>query len=151
MPADVFYDSSYQSLYAILIRGNLITQQNPLIYLCTVSGIILVTLGYILYLLKKSLNHFIWATLLLVGLIIYPGMLYHYGVLLLFIIYQFFDEDKPLGFNRYFNVPIVGILYFLSTFSVFSSILFLLFIVILKSLIPMNYTLFNIGKMTLKG
>ena len=135
LPKYVFLESAYQSLYAVLTRSNIITPENPLTYLYIVSTIILLTLSYLFYLAKKGMNDFIWAILLLIGLLIYPGMLYHYGVLLLFIIYQFFDKDSQLGLNRYINICIVGIFYFLSTFSIFSSILFLLVLIVYKSLI----------------
>ena len=138
LPQYVFLEDAYQSLYAVLTRSNIITPENPLTYLYIMSTIILLTLSYLFYLAKKKMNEFILPTLLLIGLLIYPGMLYHYGVLLLFIIYQFFDRDNPLALNRYINICIVGIFYFLSTFSLFSSILFLLILIIYKSLTPIK-------------
>jgi len=82
---------------------------------------------------KRKLYDFIWAILVLVSLIVYPGTLSHYGVLLLFIIFQFFNEKGQLGFNPYLSIAIIGIFYYLTTFSVFASMCFLLVIVVLKS------------------
>ena len=149
LPKYVFLESAYQSLFAVLTRSNIITPENPLTYLYIVSAIILTILFYLLYLAKKKMNDFLLATLLLVGLLIYPGMLYHYGVLLLFIIYQFFDIDSSLALNPYVNICIVGIFYFLSTFSLFSSILFLLVLLIYKSLIPIKREIPIIDKVIL--
>ncbi|MEP6928282.1 MAG: glycosyltransferase family 87 protein, partial [Ginsengibacter sp.] len=133
LPKSAFSEDINQSLHAVLLRHNFITIDNPRIYIFISIGILFLTGIFLLYLLKKKFYDNIWAILLLIGLMIYPATLSYYGVLLLFIIYQFFDEHRPLGFNQYFNVPIVGIFYFLSHFSVFSSICFLLIIIIYKS------------------
>ena len=113
---------------------NLITLENPKIYMF-ISIVILSLTGCLLfYLSKKKLYDNIWSILLLIGLMIYPGTLEHYGVLLLFIIYQFFDNRNLLSFNLYINIIIISIFYLLISFSLFSSICFLLIILIYKSL-----------------
>jgi hypothetical protein len=92
-----------------------------------------------IYLLKRKRYDYIWAILLLVGLLVYPGTLSYYGVLLLFIVFQFFDGTKQLGFkNKYLNTVLIGIFYYLSSVSVFSVIIFLLLILIFKSLQNLN-------------
>lgn len=133
LPEYVFHGTVYQSLYAILIRNNLIASETKAIYAYIVAGVLSITGCYLFYLLKRKLCDFMWAVLLLVGLMIYPGMLSHYGVLLLFIVFQFFDKKNQLWVNPYLNIPTIGIFYYLSTFSTFASICFLLLVIILKS------------------
>ena len=84
--------------------------------------------------MRRALDDYILVFLLLVGLLIYPGTLSYYGVLLLFIIFQFFEEEGQLGFNGYVTTGIVAIFYYLSTFSTFLCICFLLSMVLFKSL-----------------
>lgn len=74
-----------------------------------------------------------WAVVLLIALILYPGTLTYYGVLLLFIIFQFFDEKKQLGFSMYLTVPIVAVFFTLSMYSLFAGIIYLLAIIVSKS------------------
>lgn len=135
LPNRVFSESANQSLQAVLLRFNLISIDTP-IYLYISIGVFLLTAFYLFYLLKRKLYDFIWVILLLVCLMLYPGTLTHYGVLLLFIIFQFFDEKKQLGFNIYLNILIIGIFYYLSSVSVFTCICFLLIITLLKSMKP---------------
>lgn len=134
LPKIVFYEGVNQSLNAVLIRHNIIVQENPSTYFFIIAGIILIAGAYLIFLSGKRLYDYICAILLLVGLLIYPGTLIHYGTLLLFIIFQFFDEKNQLGFKEYFTIIIVAIFYYLSTISVFTAICFLLCLVIIKSL-----------------
>ncbi|GAB1452048.1 hypothetical protein MASR2M47_21040 [Draconibacterium sp.] len=113
--------------------------ENQLVYLFIVSVIILITGIYLFFLFRRKLNDYIWVVLLLVGLLVYPGTLVHYGTLLLFIIFQFFDEKIQLGFKQYFSVPIVAVFYYLSAISAFTAICFLLGLIILKSFITLNH------------
>jgi hypothetical protein len=53
---------------------------------------------------------------------------------LLFIIFQFFGEEKPLGFNPYVTTGAVAVLFYLSTFSTFLCICFLLGVTLFKSI-----------------
>ncbi len=138
LPHWVFSEDVNQSLNAVLIRLKLITIDNPVVYVYISIGLILLTAFYLFYLLKRKLYDYIWVVLLLVGLMLYPGTLSHYGVLLLFIIFQFFDEKKELGFNSYLNIPIIGIFYYLSSVSLFACICFLLIVLISKSLLAFN-------------
>lgn len=147
IPSWVFSEDINQSLQAVLIRHNFITMDKPLIYLYILSCVFLITVFYLFfYLLKRILYDYIWAVLLLVSLMLYPGTLSHYGVLLLFIIFQLFNEKKQLGFSMYLSIPIIGIFYYLSSVSLFSSISFLLIIIIIKSFLQWksnNPTLVN--------
>jgi hypothetical protein len=139
LPDRVFSENINQSLHAVLIRAHLITANTPHVY-TLVSATILLLMGmYSIYLLKRKRYDYIWAILLLVGLLVYPGTLSYYGVLLLFIVFQFFDGTKQLGFkNKYLNTVLIGIFYYLSSVSVFSVIIFLLLILIFKSLQNLN-------------
>jgi hypothetical protein len=133
LPAFVYSETINQSLHAVLLRLNLISLNRPIIY-ASIAGIILILTGiYLLFLLKRNLFDYILPTLLLVGLLIYPGTLSYYGVVLLFIIFQFFNEKNQLGFSIYINIFIVGLFYFLSSYSFFTCICFLLVVMILKS------------------
>ena len=140
LPEWVFSEGVNQSLNAVLLRNNIISVTKPIIYVYIIAGVFSVTTIYLYYLSRKKLSDYILVVLLLVGLLLYPGTLSHYGTLLLFIIFQLFDEKKQLGFNMYINIPIVGIFYYLSTTSIFMSICFILIVVILKSFAPLTQT-----------
>jgi hypothetical protein len=135
IPATVFSEDLNQSLHAVLLRAGIVTIDKPLTYLYFVIGILLFTAVYLFFLLKRKLYDYILAVLLLVALLLYPGTLNFYGVLLLFIVYQFFEEGNQLGINPYLNFFIIGVFYCLSSFYLFSDICLLLFIIVLKSLI----------------
>ena len=136
MPKSLFTESINQSLNAVLLRSGLTTLEKPILYLGIVGGILVVAGLYILYLLKRKLYDHIWAMLLLVGLLIYAGTLSYYAVLMLFIVFQFFDEKRQLGFNKYWNIPIFGVFYYLTTVSVFSSICFMIIILLIRAFWP---------------
>lgn len=144
LPEWVFSEDINQSLHAILIRLRVITVNTHHVY-TMVSATILLLMGvYLIYLAKRKLYDYIWAILLLVGLLIYPGTLSYYGVLLLFIIFQFFDGTKQLGFkNIYFNIAIISVFYYLSSVYVFAAILFLLLVLISKSFQTPNEEIIN--------
>ena len=133
LPVWAFSEGVNQSLHAVLLRLNFITVDRPLPYSIIASGIVLLTVFYVLYLVKRKLFNYMWIVLLLVGLLIYPGTLSHYAVLLLFIIFQLFDERKRLGFNMYVNIMIVAVFYYFCSVSVFTCIYFLLVVTIFKS------------------
>ena len=135
-PKGVFLEDNNQSLHSILLRNNLITFNHPDTYIFISIAVLILTGIFILYLSKKKLYDNIWAILLLIGLSIYPGTLDHYGVLLLFISYQFFDRQNSLGLNPYVNIIIIGLFYFLCSFSLFTTICFLLILIIYKSMNP---------------
>ncbi len=136
LPKGVFLESINQSLNSVLLRAKLITFDHPETYMFISIGIIALTGIFLLYLSKKKLYDNIWAILLLVGLIVYPGTLGHYGVLLLFIIYQFFYKRSSLAFTPIFNLLIILIFYCLNLISLFLTIFCLLVLVIYKSFNP---------------
>lgn len=141
IPSIMFYEGINQSLHSVLLRSNFISLNESKIFIFIASGVLILTILHLLYLVRKKFYDYIWAILLLVGLLLYPGTLSYYGTLFLFIIFQFFDEKKQLGFKQSLNIPIIGIFFFLSTISVFSTILFLLGIIITQSLIsPLHKT-----------
>ncbi|MEO8416364.1 MAG: glycosyltransferase family 87 protein [Ginsengibacter sp.] len=137
-PKWVFSEDVNQSLNAVLLRAHFISIDNSITYVYIVFSAFLVTAFYLFYLIRSNLYEHIWAVILLVALLLYPGTLSHYGVLLLFIIFQFFNEKNELGFNRYVNIPIIGIFYYLSSVSLFACICFLLIVLISKSLWPFS-------------
>ena len=135
IPASVFSERIMVSLRAVLLRTKVIHLVNSSEYIAITLCILLLTLAYSLFLTKRKLYDFILPVLLLVGLLLYPGTETHYGVLLLFIIFQFFSEKSQLGFNNvYLNLFIVETAFLLDIVSVFSCICFLLIVIVLKSL-----------------
>jgi len=136
MPNEMFSESVNQSLHAVLLRNGIITLENPMAYIYIIGGMLLASAGLLYYMLKKKLFDHIWAVLLLIALLLYPGTLSYYGVVMLFVIFQFFNDDRPLGFSPAYSIPIIGVFYFLSVASVFGAICFLLAIMILKSVKP---------------
>jgi hypothetical protein len=134
MPKWQFSEPINQSLHAVLLRANLISLDKPLTYLFIAMALFAVVLALVVYLLKKKNYDFIWALLLLIGLLIYPGTLSYYGTLLLFITFQFFHKEQPLALHSYLIIPVIGLFNYLNIASVFASICFLLIIVIYQSL-----------------
>lgn len=128
LPDWVYSEDINQSLNAVLLRSNLISTENPALYVVLISGIILLSIWACFRLLKKEQRDGIWAILLLVGLLIYPGTLSYYGVALLFVLFQLFDSKNQLAISFYFITPIVGLLFYLDSFSLFSSICLFLII-----------------------
>lgn len=151
LPDWVFSESINESLHAVLIRQHIINLNNPSVYTFISIAILLLTGLYLIYLTRKKLYDYIWATLLIVALLIYPGTLDYYGVLLLFIVSQFYNKTNQLSIkNIYFNIIITGIFYYLTIVSVFSAIIFLLLIVIFKSILDSKRntgnSFFNYGR-----
>ena len=138
IPAWQYSEDVNQSLHAVLLRTNLITLDKPLIYLIISATLLGMTILFSRYLLKRNMNDNVWALLLLVGLLVYPGTLNYYGVVLLFIIFQFFKQEQPLGLPMAYTIPIIGILYYLNSVSVFACICLLLIIVIFKTLLQIK-------------
>ena len=109
---------------------------NPHAFVYISMALLFVTGIFLLYLLKMKLYNNIFSVLLLIGLIIYPGTLDHYGILLLFIIAQFFDSKNSLNLPLVFSIATIGIFYFLISFSLFATICFLAILVVYKSFKP---------------
>ena len=134
IPKWVFLEKINQSLHGVLLRAQLITHDNPAVYLSIATGILLLAGVYLLMIMKRRLYDYILPILLLVGLLLYPGTLSYYAVLLLFILFQFFNPKSQLGFNSYWHILIIGVIYALSIFHVFWCICILLIVLVLKSL-----------------
>lgn len=146
IPTAIFSEQINQSLHAVLLRANMISIDKPIVYLVIAALILCATLVLLIYLLKRKKHDLMWAVLLLVGLIVYPGTLSYYGVLLFFIIFQFFNNKQPLGIDMYLTIPVIGLLYFLSSVSAFSSFCFLLIVVVLiifRQNLPTRLRTFN--------
>lgn len=136
LPKSAFLEGINQSLHSILLRSRLITFNNPGSYMLISIAILILTGIFILYLSKRKLYDNIWAILLLIGLVVYPGTLGHYSVLLLFIVYQFFDKHNSLALSPFFNTLTICVFYLLNLYSLFLAICFLLILIIYKSLNP---------------
>lgn len=133
LPNWAFSQPVNQSLHGVLLRANLITIEKPFAYLIISALLLTLLVGYLVFLIKQKKYDYIWVVLLLAGLISYPGTLSHYAVLLFFIIFQFFNTNKPLGINMNLNIPVIGLFYLLSTVSVFSALFFLLSVIIIST------------------
>jgi hypothetical protein len=138
IPSIMFYEEINQSLHSVLLRANLISLNDSLIFIFIAISTMILTIFHLLYLIKRRLYDYIWIILLLVGLLLYPGTLSYYGTLFLFIIFQFFDEKKQLEFNPILNISVIGMFFFLSTISVFSTILFLLGVIVTHSFVSQS-------------
>lgn len=134
LPAWTYSEDINQSLNAILLRANILHPENPQIYFVIAAILISLTGLFSIYLQKKGKEEIIWALLVLVGLLTYPGTLSYYAATLFFVIFQLFDKEKDLYLDFRLVVPILGLLTYLNSFSVFATICFLLIIVIFKSL-----------------
>lgn len=133
LPAWTYSEDINQSLNAILLRANILHPENPQVYFIIAAALISITGLFTIYLQKKGLQEIIWAVLLLVGLLIYPGTLSYYAATLFFVIFQFFDKEKALNLDLRIVIPIIGILTFINSISVFACICILLIIVITKT------------------
>ena len=143
MPEWQFSEDVNQSLNAVLLRANIISLKKPHVYLIISAILLGLTILFSSYLVKRKFDDIVWVLLLLVGLLIYPGTLGYYGVLLLFIMFQFFKQEQALGLNSKVVIPLIGLFYYLDSISVFVSICFLLFIVIIKTLLLMQQNQIN--------
>ena len=132
----VFFEANNQSLHSVLLRNHLISVDNPQAYMYLSIAILILTGIFLLYLLKKKLYNNIFSVLLLISLAIYPGTLDHYGVILLFIIFQFFNLKNSLGLKPYWCIFAIGLFYCMSSFSLFLTICFLLIFLVYKSFKP---------------
>lgn len=138
LPAEAFSENINQSLQAVLLRHHLISLDKSIVYLIIAFVTFLVTLVYVYYLQKKKLYQVIWVILLLVVLIVYPGTLSHYGLMLLFVVFQFFKSDQ-IKLNWYLTSFLVIIVYYLNPISLFSSLCILLLVMILQSFIKPKF------------
>jgi len=117
-----------------LLRLRLITLGSSFAYTVVILVIALLSTLYVRSLAKRRLYDYMLAFFLLIGLLIYPGTLSYYGVVLLFIIFQFFNRTNQLGFKDPSLTTItVAVFYCLTTFSIFLAICFLLFIIVFES------------------
>jgi hypothetical protein len=138
IPDFVYTEGINQSMHAVLLRANVITRDQPLSYSVIMLGFIGLTVLYLRFLAGRRFYDFILAVLLLVGLIAYPGTLSYYGVLLLYVVFQFFDERSHLYLGAGFVAPVVAIIYYLCTFSLFSAICFLLTVLLIHSIVQLT-------------
>jgi Glycosyltransferase family 87 len=139
LPDIVFTEDINQSLHAVLLRAGLTSLKFPVTYLVIAGFIMLATFIFIVYLNRKRDYSMMQYVLLLVALLIYPGTLSYYGVLLLFITYQLFEqwgakENEFLSASIY-SILLVGIFFFLSSISLFATVCFLLAVILYKSIL----------------
>jgi len=133
LPRETFSEGINQSLHAVLLRSGIINFDDSSAYMYIAGVILVLTAVCLVFLIRKKLYDSILAVLLLVALLLYPGTLNFYGAVLLIVIFQFFDDKSQLGFNQYLNFFIIGIVYALSTYFLFSCLCFLLAIIVLRS------------------
>lgn len=138
IPDFVYTEGINQSMHAVLLRKNVIDSRQPLSYSIIMLGFIGLAVLYLRFLAGRRFYDYVLAVLLLVGLIAYPGTLSYYGVLLLFIVFQFFDKRSHLSLNPILAAPVIAIIYYLCTFSVFSAICFLLAVLLIHSIVQLN-------------
>lgn len=140
-PLFVFSESINQSLHAVLLRAHLITLENPLVYMIIFLTILFAGIGVSIYLSKKKQYNAMFIVLLLVALLIYPGTLSYYGTVLLFVLFLFLSNKEDVRISPYYSIPMLAIVYFLTTFSVFSAICFLLLFSLARIFIPNDLAL----------
>ncbi|MCZ2457999.1 MAG: DUF2029 domain-containing protein [Chitinophagales bacterium] len=131
-----FYETINQSLHAVLLRMNLITLEKPVVYTVIVSGILVMTGLYLVFLVWKKLFDFILPVLASVGLLIYPGTLSPYGVILIFVIAQLLNKGHSINIPSWWGILLIGIFYYLDAVSLFSAICLLIIFLVLRSLKP---------------
>ncbi|MGC4034398.1 MAG: glycosyltransferase family 87 protein [Chitinophagaceae bacterium] len=135
LPVSVFSEGFNQSLHAVLIRAGVITVGATSMYKYIAAGIMLFTIFYLVFLIRQKLYDYMLPVLLLIGLMVYPGTLSYYGVVLMFIMLQFFNERNQLALNAYITTGLIAVVFTLSAVSLFSCICLLLIVLIAKSLI----------------
>jgi hypothetical protein len=140
-PLFVFSESINQSLHAVLLRANLITLENPFVYMFIFGTILLAGIGITIFLVKKKHYNAMFIILLLVALLIYPGTLSYYGTVLLFVLFLFLSDKADVRISPYYSIPVIAAVYCLTTFSVFSAICFLLIFFLARIFIPENLAL----------
>lgn len=133
IPDWVYSESMNQSLNATLIRYGLLKHFSNYSFVALI--VLAVTLGFLIYLLKKGLYDYMWSFLLLIGLLIYPGTLSYYGTLLIFIVIQFFSDNSQLKFSPVYAIFSTVISFYLVSLSLFGCILFLLILLAIKALL----------------
>lgn len=135
LPPWQFSEDINQSLHAVLIRHEILSLKNQMAY--TILSVIFLgaTFLYSTFLNMKKQREIIWPLLLLASLIIYPGTLSYYAVLLLFILFKFIHKSSQLYLPHYIVIPLTGVAFYLSSVSVFLSMCILLGIVLIKSFI----------------
>lgn len=130
LPKWVFSEGINQSLHAVLLRANLISLDKPIVYASIVGIIMSIIIVPLFHLVKSKKTDLLWVYLLLVGLILYPGTLSYYGVLLYFILFMFIADNQPFMIEYKWYIPFAGIYLYLSMVSVFSLICFLIVVTI---------------------
>ena len=131
LPAWVFQEPINQSLHAVMLRWNLITLESPFMHTLLVSCILLLTLFILYWLNRKNLTDWHWPVVLLVALLIYPGTLNYYGVMLLFVFFMLLKEGKLTAIKAQVISLVVGAAFLACKLS-----LFLCCFLLLASLFP---------------
>jgi alpha-1,2-mannosyltransferase len=132
MPLYAFSETTNQSLNGFLIRMNIIPPGVSMEYKLIATLILIFTGIYMAYVARKKLYEYIMPVLLLVGLLVYPGTLQHYGIVVLFVLVLFLYKKSNLWSYLYWNAIIIGVFYALDRVSLFFVILFFLVLLILK-------------------
>lgn len=132
LPQGAFLEDINQSLHSILLRARLINFDKPELFVAIALVLVIATLGYVVYLTKRKKYGLIWIVLLLIALILYPGTLGYYGVLLLFIIFSILkNSQQSQNWQYIITIGIIAITYFFAVEHLFAANCFLLFIILL--------------------
>lgn len=131
LPDYVYSEYINQSLKAFLVRSHLMY---PLIF-GVISLIFLIITGYIIHKLsRKNSGIFVWSSLLLFVLLVYPATLSHYGVLLLFPLFHLlFRNTHPP--KPYLSVLFIVTFFIISIKSVFIAICLCMLVLLFYALL----------------
>lgn len=133
LPQGAFLEDINQSLHSVLLRAKLITFDKSIVFILIATILFTAAMIYIYYLKKRARYDSIWVILLLTALILYPGTLGYYGVLLLFVIFLILEAEYKSIYRQYINISIVAAAYWLSVEHLFAANLFLLSVTVLKN------------------
>jgi hypothetical protein len=125
LPAWVFREPINQSLHAVLLRMNLVSVINSPAY-TLIAGLLLGLTLYLLYRLgRRNMNSWHWIFVLLTALLVYPGTLSYYGVMLLFVLFFLLRESRLAEASTGLKSGLVGCCFLLAAGSFFAAVVFL--------------------------
>ncbi len=126
LPAWVFQEPINQSLLAVMLRWKLITLENSLPYTLLLFCLLLLTLFVLYWLNRKNRAEWHWPVVLLAALLIYPGTLSYYGVMLLFPVFLLMREGGSFEVHLLLKTILTGLVFLVAPVSLFTALVFLL-------------------------
>jgi hypothetical protein len=136
LPDWVFKEPINQSLNGVLLRWKIISPGSNQTYTILVFMILLLTFFMLYWLGRRKMGSWHWTFVLLTALLIYPGTLSYYGVVLLFVLFFMFVDTPLSNASGLFKAVIAGALFWLATVSLFAAILILLSLALFLCLSP---------------